>query len=53
VEATANVTTLELADEVGLNEAVTPAGMPEAANDTLPANGLTSVTAMVSVPLAS
>jgi hypothetical protein len=52
VAATASVTTLELVDEVGLNEAVTPVGMPEAANDTLPVNGLTSVTVMVSVPLA-
>jgi len=52
VAATANVTTLEVADEVGLNEAVTPVGMPEAANDTLPVNGLTSVTVMVSVPVA-
>jgi hypothetical protein len=50
--ATANVTTLEVADEAGLNVAVTPVGMPEAANVTLPANGLTSVTVMVSVPLA-
>jgi hypothetical protein len=47
-----NVTTLELVDEVGLNAAVTPLGKPDAANDTLPANGLTSVTVMVSVPLA-
>jgi hypothetical protein len=52
VEATAKVTTLEVVDEAGLNAAVTPVGMPEAANDTLPANGLTSVTVMVSVPLA-
>jgi hypothetical protein len=33
-------------------EAVTPAGRPEAERVTLPANGLTSVTVMVSVPLA-
>lgn len=51
VAATANVTTLEVADEVGLNEAVTPVGMPVAAKETLPVNGLTSVTVMVSVPL--
>jgi hypothetical protein len=50
--ATANVTTLEVVEEAGLNAAVTPVGMPEAANVTLPANGLTSVTVMVSVPLA-
>ena len=48
----ANVTTLELADEAGLNVAVTPAGRPDAANETEPANGLTSVTAIVSVALA-
>ena len=46
------MTTLEVADEAGLNEAVTPVGIPEAAKVTLPANGLTSVTVMVSVPLA-
>jgi len=50
--ATTNVTTLEVVDEAGLNAAVTPVGIPEAANDTLPVNGLTSVTVMVSVPLA-
>jgi hypothetical protein len=52
VATTANVTTLEPADEAGLNEAVTPVGWPEAANDTLPVNGLISVTVIVSVPLA-
>jgi len=52
VDATANVTTLEVVDAVGLNAAVTPVGIPEAAKVTLPANGLTSVTVMVSVPLA-
>ena len=51
VEATVKVTTLELVDEAGLNEAVTPAGIPDAAKVTLPVNGLTSVTVMVSVPL--
>ena len=51
VAAAVNVTTLELADEAGLNEAVTPLGRPDAANDTLPVKGLTSVTVMVSVPL--
>jgi hypothetical protein len=52
VEATANVTTLDVADDVGLNAAVTPVGMPVAANVTLPVKGLTSVTVIVSVPLA-
>ena len=52
VEATARVTTLEVADEAGLNVAVTPVGRPETANVTLPANGLTSATVIVSVPLA-
>lgn len=52
VEATAKVTTLEPVDEAGLNEAVTPAGIPDAAKVTPPVNGLTSVTVMVSVPLA-
>ena len=39
-------------DEVGLNEAVTPVGMPEAVNATLPVNVPVSFTVMVSVPLA-
>jgi hypothetical protein len=52
VDATANVTTLELVEATGLNAAVTPAGIPDAAKDTLPEKGLTSVTVMVSVPLA-
>lgn len=47
-----NVSTLELPDEAGLKVAVTPLGNPVAANDTLPVNGLTSVTVTVSVPLA-
>jgi hypothetical protein len=46
------VSTLELVDEAGLNVAVTPAGRPDAAKVTLPANGLTSVTETVSVTLA-
>ena len=46
------MTTLEVVDEAGLNAAVTPVGMPKAVKATLPANGLTSVTVMVSVPLA-
>lgn len=46
-----NVTTLELVDEDGLNDAVTPLGNPEAEKVTAPENGLTSVIAIVSVPL--
>jgi hypothetical protein len=46
-----NVRTLEVADDVGLNDAVTPLGKPDAANVTLPVKGLTSVTVIVSVPL--
>ena len=47
-----NVSTL--VDVVGFvaNDAVTPVGNPEAARVTLPVNGLTSVTVIVSVPLA-
>jgi len=47
-----NVTTLEVVEDAGLNEAVTPVGWPVAANVTLPVKGLTSVTVIVSVPLA-
>ena len=52
VALAANVTTL--LPVVGLvpNVAVTPEGNPEAARVTLPVNGLTSVTVIVSVPLA-
>jgi len=52
VAAAMNVITL--VPVVGLvpNTAVTPLGNPDAARVTLPANGLTSVTVMVSVPLA-
>ena len=43
-----------LVEAAGLvpNAAVTPVGRPEAARVTLPVNGLTSVTVMVSVPVA-
>ena len=47
----ASVSTLEVVDDVGLNETVTPLGWPVAANDTLPVKGLMSVTLIVSVPL--
>jgi hypothetical protein len=43
------VTTLEVADEVGTNAAVTPVGSPEAANVTLPVKPFSSVTAIVLV----
>ena len=45
------VSTLELLDDAGLNEAVTPLGSPVAVNDTLPVKPSTSVTVMVSVAL--
>lgn len=47
----ASVRTLEVVEDAGLNEAVTPLGMPDAVNDTLPVNPPMSVTLMVSVPL--
>ena len=47
----ASVSTLDVVDDVGLNETVTPLGWPVAANDTLPVKGLMSVTLIVSVPL--
>jgi hypothetical protein len=46
-----SVSTLEVADEVGLNEAVTPLGRPVAAKDTAPVNPPVSVTVTVSVVL--
>jgi len=46
-----SVSTLALAEDAGLNEAVTPLGSPVAANDTLPVNPPVSVTVMVSVAL--
>ena len=44
-----SVSTLEVAEEVGLNDAVTPLGSPVAVNDGLPLKPFTSVTEMVSV----
>ena len=46
-----SVSTLEAADDVGLNEAVTPLGSPDAVNVTLPVNPPVSVTVMELVPL--
>jgi len=46
------VSTLELAELVGLNDAVTPLGRPLAAKLALPVNQPTSVTVMVLVPPA-
>lgn len=50
--ATVKVTTLVVVAGFVPKAAVTPVGKPVAANVTLPANGLTSVIVMVSVPLA-
>lgn len=46
-----SVSTLELEDDAGLNDAVTPLGIPVATNDTLPVNPPTCATVMVSVLL--
>jgi hypothetical protein len=46
------VSTLAAVEDAGLNEAVTPLGWPDAVNETLPVNGLMSVTVIVSVLLA-
>jgi len=46
-----SVSTLEVADEVGLKDAVTPLGRPVATKDTAPVNPPASVTEMVSVAL--
>jgi len=46
-----SVSTLELVDEAGLKDAVTPLGNPEAAKVTAPEKGLTSATVIVSVLL--
>lgn len=50
VEAAVSVSTLEVEDEVGLNPAVTPVGIPVAVKATLPVNPLRSVTVTVLVP---
>jgi len=52
VALTVNVRILVAVAGLVPNAAVTPAGRPDAARLTLPVNGLTSVTAIVSVPLA-
>jgi hypothetical protein len=44
-----SVSTVEVAEEVGLKAAVTPLGSPVAVNDTVPLNPSTGVTVMVSV----
>ena len=46
-----SVSVLEVVDDVGLNEAVTPLGNPVAVNDTLPVNPFSGVTEIVSVAL--
>jgi hypothetical protein len=46
-----SVSTLELVEDAGLNEAVTPLGSPDAVNETLPVNPPVSATVIVSVPL--
>lgn len=46
-----SVSTLELVEDVGLNEEVTPLGRPDTVNATLPVNPPVSATVMVSVPL--
>jgi hypothetical protein len=51
-EVALNVATLVVAVVAGLNEAVTPAGRPEALNVTLPVKPFLGVTVIVFVPLA-
>ncbi len=46
-----SVSTLEVVDDVGLNEAVTPLGRPVAVNETLPVNPPSGFTVTVSVTL--
>jgi len=46
-----SVSTLEVVEDAGLNEAVTPLGRPDAVNETVPVNPARSVTVMVSVAL--
>lgn len=50
--ATVSVSTLVVAVGLVANDAVTPVGRPEATRVTEPANGLTSVTVIVSAPVA-
>lgn len=52
VLATVSVRTLVVVAGLVANAAVTPVGRPDAARVTLPVKGLTSVTVIVSVPLA-
>lgn len=52
VAATVNVTTLVEVAGLVAKAAVTPVGSPVAARVTLPVNGLTSLTVIVSVPVA-
>ena len=47
-----SVSTLELADDAELNDAVTPLGRPDMVNATLPVNPPVSATVILSVPLA-
>jgi hypothetical protein len=47
-----SVSTLEVAEEVGLKAAVTPLGIPVAVKATLPVNPPVSATVIVSLPLA-
>jgi hypothetical protein len=46
-----SVRTVDVAEDVGLNEEVTPLGRPDTLNDTVPVNPGRSVTVMVSVAL--
>jgi hypothetical protein len=45
------VSTVEVAEDTGLNEPVIPVGRPDAENATTPVNGLMSVTVMVTLQL--
>ena len=47
-----SVSTLEVVDDAGLKEAVTPLGNPDTVKATLPVNPPVSATVIVSVPLA-
>lgn len=51
VDAAVSVSTLEVADEVGLNAAVTPVGKPVEAKTTLPVNPFRSFTVTVLDPV--